>query len=158
MQHMIHCLAQEEAERPCVWLRRTSRPYARMLALVQARWHTMSRGMFLYLNTRWRGCTLATSEADVKMDAIRRARIAALAGILIILQDTELHRRIKIDVQKKVVKRQTRRWWVRPWILRKSLTECNTVYKLQLELEKYVLKENTIKCQEIINNQAISKQ
>lgn len=66
----------------------------------------------------------------------RVKQIAALAGILIILQDAENRKNENKKDVGKVLKRRRPRWWVRPWIAHKSLPECNTVFKLQLELEK----------------------
>lgn len=65
----------------------------------------------------------------------RRRHLLALAGIAIILKTTEKRKKDRDDDAKASAKR-VRPWWVRPWILDKSLTEYNTVYKLQLELEK----------------------
>lgn len=66
---------------------------------------------------------------------IKRRRLIALAGIALVLKIDEKRKRERDDDGEAPPKR-THRWWVRPWILDKSLPECNTVYKLQLELEK----------------------
>lgn len=62
--------------------------------------------------------------------------IAALAGIFVILQDVEERKKCQKKDVGRVSKRRPPRWCVRPWIGRKSLPECNIVFKLQLELEK----------------------
>lgn len=79
-------------------------------------------------------------------DHRQRMRIVALAAILILVQDSEYRKwRLENDETAVVRKKKPRRWWVRPWILDKTLPECNTVFKLQLELEKVGKKPLIIK-------------
>lgn len=61
----------------------------------------------------------------------RKKRIAALAGIV-----TVFAKREGGEMEFRVKEKRTHRWWVRPWILDKSLPECNTAFKLQMELQK----------------------
>lgn len=79
-------------------------------------------------------CT-SSFQADDMADCEQRRRLLALAGIAIVLRISEKRKREKDDEEDAPPKRE-HRWWVRPWIIDKSLPECNTVYKLQLELEK----------------------
>lgn len=80
-------------------------------------------------------CRQVSKQADDMADCEQRRRLIALAGIALVLRISEKRKREDEDGAKTRVKR-THRWWVRPWIVDKNLPECNTVYKLQLELEK----------------------
>lgn len=47
-----------------------------------------------------------------------------------------LRMRNKRGVKKnKVVKKRCRRWWVRPWLLKRDVNVHNTLYGLRKELE-----------------------
>lgn len=60
---------------------------------------------------------------------------AAVAAALKIKADQNEEENSKKGKKKKITQRRPRRWWVRPWLLRRHKRQHNTLYGLRLELQ-----------------------